>query len=252
MSSLEPPASAPSQKRPDRGAAIASLAIGLVGIPTLGLCGVGLVVGLALGIGALVLANKQPAVYAGKRIAIAGIVVNGLHFLALSGALLMRTAHSNHSMAIGDIRSVISAQAHYAAANGGYHDTLECLATPSDCIPGYPPTDPWFMGPGDMPGLATERRGYARSFQPGPAATPEAGEQERISPSSMTSFAYVAVPIRPFRTGMRAVRMAGAPSRGARTFPESPRHRPTARCSGSTRGTASVSCSRRSPRTPTC
>jgi hypothetical protein len=110
-------------------------------------------------------------------------------------------AAANESAALGDVRNVISAQAAYASANGGYYDELRCLATPRECIPGYPPEAPSFLGE-----KATEkvREGYRRELRAGPAAAAEGEEAKRISPSSIRSFAYVAVPVEPGRSGHRA------------------------------------------------
>ena len=101
-------------------------------------------------------------------------------------------------MAIGDIRSVISAEAAYQSANGNYYDTLECMGAPTGCIPNY--TGPVFVDSTLSSGAL--KGGYKRTFHPGPAApsSPDAGTR---SPSSMTAFAYTAVPAEPNRTGIR-------------------------------------------------
>ena len=67
---------------------------------------------------------------------------------------------------IGDIRTVISAEAAYQSANGGYYGPLECLAAPATCLPA--------LLRADLPRARRSRRptvknGYRRTFHPGPA-----------------------------------------------------------------------------------
>src|SRR5262245_7124750 len=66
---------------PRKGAAIASLVLGIISIPTLGLCFAGGITGLILGIVALGNAKSKPAVYGGKGIAVAGIITSSLSLL---------------------------------------------------------------------------------------------------------------------------------------------------------------------------
>ena len=60
-------------------------------------------------------------------------------------SLLRARVSANESATIGDIRTVISAEAAYQSANSGFYDRLTCLATPAGCIPGYPATAPTFL-----------------------------------------------------------------------------------------------------------
>lgn len=109
----------------------------------------------------------------------------------------------NESVAIGDVRTMISAQATYQANNGGFHDVPECLAGPRRCIPGYPADAPTFIEP--QLGQATVvRQGYRRTFYPGPTAEPSAVRERKASPTSITSYVYIAVPLSFGRTGSRA------------------------------------------------
>ena len=112
-------------------------------------------------------------------------------------SFLRARVSANESQAIGDIRTVISAEATYASTNGGFYDNIECLASPAGCIPDYPTQAPVFLGPEFT---AITKGGYDRYLYSGPVA-PSDGT---ISPSSMTSFAYVAVPSSPGTTGIRA------------------------------------------------
>jgi type IV pilus assembly protein PilA len=191
---------------PRRGYAIASLVLGILSIPTLGLLLVGAMAGAVLGVVALVKASREPAEYGGKGMAIAGIVLAGLSILMMPvfgivaaiaiPSLLRARVSANEAAAIGDVRSVITAEAAYQEANAGYFDTLECLAAPEHCIPG-------FHGAATIDArlLATEKNGYRRRFQAGPRAEPT---PPKASPSSLMSFAYSAVPAQRGKTGVRS------------------------------------------------
>jgi hypothetical protein len=112
-------------------------------------------------------------------------------------SLMRARISTGDARALGDIRTVISAELTYASNNGNHFDTLECLVSPTDCIPGYPSQAPVFLSPEFV---TTTRGGYDFSFHPGPAAAPN----ESFSPSSIRSFAYVAVPTQPGVTAVRA------------------------------------------------
>src|SRR5512142_210355 len=62
-------------------------------------------------------------------------------------SLLRARVSANESATIGDVRTVISAQAAYQSANAGWYDgALTCLATAGDsCIPNYPSNAPTFL-----------------------------------------------------------------------------------------------------------
>jgi len=193
-----------------KGLAIASLVLGVLSICTFAGLGIGALVGTILGLVALVKANSSPATHGGKGLAIAGIVTSVLSFLAIPligiiaaiaiPSLLRARVSANESSAIGDIRTVISGEAAYQSSNAGLYDTLECLHVPSRCIPSYPPNGPTFI---DSQLTQSLKGGYRRSFHPGPAADP-AGRGTSYSPSSVTSFAYVAEPANVGQTGVRA------------------------------------------------
>jgi len=193
-----------------KGMAIASLIIGLLSVPTLAGLGIGALAGIVLGIVALMKANKSPAEYGGKGLAIAGIAASALSFVAIPvlgiiaaiaiPSLLRARIAANEASAIGDTRTLISAQAAYQHANGGFYDTVECLAAPTGCIPNYPATGPKFVGPE----FATPvKAGYRRSFHPGPAAS-GSGAGTSFSRSSLQAYAYVAEPVTPNQTGVRS------------------------------------------------
>lgn len=191
-----------------QGLAVASLVLGIVGLFTLGILGVGALLGIVLGVMALVKANDDPAKYGGKGKAIAGIALCLLSVVVMPfllgivaaiaiPSLLRARVAANETAATSEVRTVAAAEAAYQAANGGYFDTLSCLASPSRCIPGH--GGPPFLEPG-VSGLEP-RHGYRPSFHAGPAA-PAGGP--RVSPSSLTAFAYRLVPVAPGQTGVRS------------------------------------------------
>ena len=193
--------------QPRTGLALWSLILGVLGLPTIGCLGVGAIAGIVLAIMALSKINKNPAEYGGKGMAIAGLVTNILSLtiapfvlgivaaIAIPGLLRARVS-ANESGALGDIRTVLSAEAVYASQNGGYYDTPECLAAPANCIPGY-------AGPPLLDaGVVTngEKSGYRRTFHLGSPAPGGDG----TSPTRVSSFAITAAPAVPNRTGVRA------------------------------------------------
>jgi hypothetical protein len=202
-SRFDPPASPPS-----RGYAIASLILGILSLPTAGMLLIGAMVSVVLGVVALVKASREPARYAGKGMAVAGIVLSALSILVMPvligivaaiaiPSLLRARVSANEAAAIGDVRSVIAAEAAYQSANAGYFDTIECLARPEQCIPG-------FRGPAFLSDRLAGRavaHGYRCRFHPGMTVEPTPVKASR---SSLTSFAYVAYPDQPGRTGVRS------------------------------------------------
>jgi type IV pilus assembly protein PilA len=116
-------------------------------------------------------------------------------------SLLRARVSANESATIGDIRTVISAQAAYQSANGGWYDSvLACLAqSGSGCIPNYPATAPTFLDSA----IASEqsKSGYNRSFAGGAPPSPIGGNS---SASSASSYAYLTSPVNNGQTGVRA------------------------------------------------
>jgi type IV pilus assembly protein PilA len=181
---------------PRRGLAIASLVLGILSIPTFGCLIVGAVAGIVLGIVALMRANREPQVYGGKGMAIAGIATSALSFVILIPlgiiaaiaipSLLRARISANEHATISDIRTVISAEMAYQSASGGSYGSPQCLAAPTSCLPAY--SGPTFIDP-DL-ASATVKNGYRRTFHAG-------------GPTGSESFAYTAVPAEPGRTGVR-------------------------------------------------
>jgi type IV pilus assembly protein PilA len=114
-------------------------------------------------------------------------------------SLLRARVSANESATIGDIRTVISAQAAYQSANAGFYDgKLTCLVSPSGCIPSYPSAAPTFID--SQIAARTAKAGYSRSF--GAAAAP-ANLPPTASPSSSASYVYGATPVSQSQTGVR-------------------------------------------------
>ncbi len=112
-------------------------------------------------------------------------------------SLLRARVSSNESATIGDVRAVLSAQAVYHSANGGFYDgNLGCLTNPQGCIPSYPASAPTFLD-SNMAALNT-KSGYARLFAGGtPVVVPN------LSPSSVSAYKYDARPAVIGQTGIR-------------------------------------------------
>jgi type IV pilus assembly protein PilA len=118
-------------------------------------------------------------------------------------SLLRARVSANESATIGDIRTVISAQAAYQSANGGWYDgNLGCLAVNGPvCIPNYPNTAPTFLDTNVANLLA--KSGYSRSFESGPAPVLGAAAAALVSPTSAAGYAYLASPVNQGQTGVR-------------------------------------------------
>src|SRR5689334_13847726 len=96
-------------------------------------------------------------------VAIIGIIAA----IAIPSLLRARVA-ANESATLGDIRTLISAQAAYQSANSGLYDgALTCLCQPSNaaCIPSYPANAPTYLD--SQLAVQLSKSGYNRSFQAG-------------------------------------------------------------------------------------
>jgi prepilin-type N-terminal cleavage/methylation domain-containing protein len=115
-------------------------------------------------------------------------------------SLLRARVSANESATIGDIRTVISAQAAYQSANAGWYDEISCLTGPPiTCIPNYPADAPTFLD--SVLADQSSKSGYNRSFELGTAvATPGAN----ASTSSLAGYAYLTSPVANGQTGVRA------------------------------------------------
>jgi prepilin-type N-terminal cleavage/methylation domain-containing protein len=115
-------------------------------------------------------------------------------------SLLRARVSANESATIGDIRTVISGEAAYQSANGGWYDEISCLAVNGPtCIPNYPTTAPTFLDSNIA--AQNSKSGYDRSFA---AGTVPANLNTAISSTtSLSSYGYVATPVTSGQTGVR-------------------------------------------------
>ena len=116
-------------------------------------------------------------------------------------SLLRARVSANEAATIGDIRTVISSQAAYQSANGGWYEgTFTCLNGPfNGCIPLYPTNSPTFLD-SQLASLQS-KSGYDRSF--GGGAVPGSINTNISSPSATTSYVYWATPTSGGQTGVR-------------------------------------------------
>jgi hypothetical protein len=112
----------------------------------------------------------------------------------VQGSIALRNARA----VIGDMRTVVAAEMAYSAVNAGFFDAPACLEKPSACL--SPVADLPQLLSAEISSLEP-RSGYDRSFHPGPPPSAEQARWLGISASSLSTFAYVAVPTRPGVTG---------------------------------------------------
>jgi type IV pilus assembly protein PilA len=119
-------------------------------------------------------------------------------------SLLRARVSANESATIGDIRTVISAQAAYQSANGGFYaNSPVCLNVPTTagCIPSYPTNAPTFLD-SQISNLKA-KSGYARSWQTAGAITAATINTQITGPDSTAAFAYFGTPVSVGQTGVR-------------------------------------------------
>mgnify|MGYP000299208498 CR=1 FL=1 len=114
-------------------------------------------------------------------------------------SLLRARVSANEAGTIGDIRSVISAQAAFQSAANGWYSTIDCLNVPSNCIVGYPVAAPTFLDPTLTTVPLAAKSGYARSFTPGALAAPMPTTLIGV----VDGFCYGAQPTTANQTGVR-------------------------------------------------
>ena len=121
-------------------------------------------------------------------------------------SLLRARVSANEAQAIGDTRSVISAEQTYASANGGFFSNLINLCrNGGNCagvgIPNYPLVAPEFVG-GDL-GRTTPylKSGYNRSWL---VALGASNIPTTLDPNSVLDYCYMSTPASLGLTGARA------------------------------------------------
>ncbi len=128
--------------------------------------------------------------------------VAGFGLAAFAGPAIHRAViKRNETVAIADVWAVISAEMRHQERTG-YFDSPQCLASPKGCGNDVPKGGARWLDP--ILASSTPRAGYVRRFYSA-GVLPDAVVRERgLSPSSTDTFAIVAVPLRPGKTGTRA------------------------------------------------
>jgi prepilin-type N-terminal cleavage/methylation domain-containing protein len=110
-------------------------------------------------------------------------------------SLLRSRVSANESATIGDIRTVISSEAAYHAASGGYYGPITCLSQPwtAGCIPSYPVGSPTFLDSA-LSQNPLVKSGYTRNFTNPPPIPPFGG---------LSCYLYEALPITQDQSGVR-------------------------------------------------
>jgi Zn-dependent protease with chaperone function/type II secretory pathway pseudopilin PulG len=113
-------------------------------------------------------------------------------------SLLRARVSANESGAIGQMRTMVSAQAAYASQAGGSYGLPECLAAPAQpgCLPSYPAGQPAFID--RTTASLSSRNGYRWSFTQGPALP------TRLNPNGIASYCFAGVPLTQGQTGVRS------------------------------------------------
>ena len=122
-------------------------------------------------------------------------------------SLLRARVSANEAQAIGDTRSVISAEQTYASSNGGFFsDLINLCRNGGDCagigIPNYPGAAPEFVG-GDLGRNSIyTKSGYNREFEA--TGTAPTIDSTRHDPASVSDYCYHAFPAQLGLSGVRA------------------------------------------------
>jgi type IV pilus assembly protein PilA len=144
-------------------------------------------------------------------------------------SLLRARMSANEAGMIGDIRTVISAEAAMQSANSGFYGSLTCLTTPTTCVLGYPTTAPTFLDPSlSLNGGATTKSGYVRSF------TPVAGGTGTDHAQDLNAFCYQGTPA----SAQGGVRAFGGDSSGI----VGQNNTGTTQCCANANGTLAAAC----------
>jgi type IV pilus assembly protein PilA len=114
-------------------------------------------------------------------------------------SLLRARVSANEAGTIGDIRSVISAQAAFQSAANGWYAPITCLSTPASCIVNYPAAAPTFAD-ATIAGT-TPKSGYNRTFNAGNQPNP--APPATLLVNVIDGYCYGAFPSTIGQTGVR-------------------------------------------------
>lgn len=123
-----------------------------------------------------------------------GRVLNGVGLVSILligvvGVLDRRPSRAYHSVAVGHVQEMLTAQHHFETATGVYAGDRRCLRVPADCVLEEVAGE-LVPRPIDLPFRGTRHR-YALSFHPG---APAASAALKPGVSGVATYAYVAVP----------------------------------------------------------
>ncbi len=118
--------------------AIVSLVLGILNLFTLGILGLGAVIGIVFAIVALIRINRHPTIYGGKELATAGLItsiisvviivpVGIIAAIAIPNLLASRRA-ANEGATIATLRKIHSAEATYQAIHERFGELNELVA----------------------------------------------------------------------------------------------------------------------------
>jgi type IV pilus assembly protein PilA len=130
-------------------------------------------------------------------VAIIGIIAA----IAIPGLLRARVS-AQESQAIGDSRTVTSSEVAYGSSAGGAFGFITCLATPTQCIVGYPSVAPTFLDPGVAVAGPYNKGQYVRSFDASASGAPPASTIV-VAGSAVDIYCYYATPSIVGQTGVR-------------------------------------------------
>jgi type IV pilus assembly protein PilA len=114
-------------------------------------------------------------------------------------SLLRARVSANEAAAIGDTRTVISAEAAYHSTASGFYGSLTCLATPSGCLPAYSTASPTFLDGVIASGPTLAKEGYVRTWFESPATAGAAGLT-----GALDLYCYQSQPSLQNKTGVRS------------------------------------------------
>ena len=127
----------------------------------------------------------KPVVRASFVIAATATIVATASACSQTERLVQSRGRANEAGAIATLRTVLSAEAAYAANNGGGYGSIECLADPKPCVPAD--AGQGYLDKGFVSGA---RNGYEFEFFAGSEAPGGRGP----AGSKLSSFAIVAAP----------------------------------------------------------
>ncbi len=114
-------------------------------------------------------------------------------------SLLRARVSANEAAAIGDTRTVMSAEAAYQSSASGFYGEITCLPQPNGCISGYSSSAPTFLDGNIGRSATTTKQGYYRTFNGLAATTGSEGLT-----GALDSFCYASQPNVANKTGVRS------------------------------------------------